>query len=196
MITTIKSFENMTLSEINLLHNKQLTKQYNTELAKFGIDKLAKEIIQTLYGSPIIEIYEAIEESKKEFQSQSLFPGKSIVVYPCIKEVKAKEEYICDFSGARITPGSLYVSYRPMLKNIENGDAYVLKRTMKLETSYSYLLPTNISELEEFNDKINNYQYYDNEDIQYDHLYIQTGGGLVFKKLNRRKYENRNSKRS
>ena len=194
MAIAIKSFETMTLREINLLHNKQLTRQYNTEIAKFGMDKLAKEIIQTLYGSPIIEIYEAIEESKREFISQSLFPGKTIEVYPGIKEAKAQKEYTCAFSGARIGIGSLYVSYRPMLKNMENGDAYVLKRTMKVEPAYAYYLPTNIAQLEDFNDKIKGYDsLYNDDDIQYDNLFDQTGGGLQFKKLNRRKNENRNS---
>ena len=193
IVANIKQFENMTLKEINLLHNKQLTKQYNFELLKFGIDKHAKEIIQTLYGAPITEIAEAIEESILEYKSESLFPGSLIKVFPGITEAKAKKEYTCDFSGARINIGNLYVNYRPMLKNIANGEAYVLKKTMKLEPCYEYLLPTNIVELEELINKIDNYQYYEDEDIQYDHLYMKTGGGLAFKKLSRRKNENRNN---
>jgi len=191
--TNLKQFEDMSLRELNLLHDKRLINKYNIELSKYGMDKLAKEIIQTLYGAPIIEIVEAIEESQRENISHSIVPGSTIKVFPGIKEVKALKEYTCDFSGAKINIGSLYVNYRPMLKNIENGDTYVLKRTMKVEPCYEHYLPTNISELEEFNDKISNYQYYEDDDIQYDHLYIQTGGGLQFKKLNRRKYENRNN---
>lgn len=191
---TIKQFEDLSLQEINLLHNKQLIKEYDDILNQYKSDKMANEVIQTLYGSPIVEIVEAIEENKLEYESHSIVPGSSILVFPGIKETRAQKEYTCDFSGARISIGSLYVNYRPMLKNIENGDAYILKRTMRLEPSYEYCLPTNIVELEEFNDKINNYQYYEDEDIQYDHLYIQTGGGLQFKKLNRRKHENRNNK--
>lgn len=194
MAIAIKSFETMTLREINLLHNKQLKRQYDTEIKKLGIDKIAKELIQTLYGAPIIEIYEAVEESKREFISQSIVPGAPIDMYPGITEAKAKKEYTCAFSGARIAIGSLYVSYRPMLKNMENGDAYVLKRTMRVEPAYIYYLPTTISELEDFNDKIIGYENpYNNDDIQYDNLYDQTGGGLQFKKLNRRKNENRNN---
>lgn len=182
---TIKQFEDLSLQEISLLQNKQLISRYDNILDKYRTDKIASEVIQTLYGSPIIEILEAIEENKLEYKSHSIVPGSSIIVFPGIKEVRAQKEYTCDFSGAHISIGSLYVSYRPMLKNIQNGDAYILKRTMRLEPCYEYLLPTNIGELEEFNDKINNYQYND-DDIQYDHLYIQTGGGLQFKKLNRR----------
>lgn len=190
---TIKQFEDLSLQEINLLHNKLLLKEYDDILNQYKSDKIANEVIQTLYGAPIVEIVEAIEENKLEYESHSIVPGSSILVFPGIKETRAKKEYTCDFSGAHISIGSLYVSYRPMLKNIQNGDAYILKRTMRLEPCYEYYLPTNIGELEEFNDKINNYQYNDAEDIQYDHLYIQTGGGLQFKKLNRRKYENRNN---
>ena len=192
--TTIKSFECMTLREIIHLKNKSLVQQYKEEISKLMIDKITSELTQTLYGAPIIDIIEAIEEKQMENRSESLFPGADIIVYPGIKEAHAEKEYTCDFSGARISKGSLYVNYRPMLKNINNGNAYVLQKTIKIESAYAYDLPTNISELEAFNDKILNYQYYDNEDIQYDYLFRQTGG-LQFKKLSRRKkYENRNNK--
>ena len=192
--TTIKSFECMTLREIIHLKNKSLVQQYKEEISKLMMDKSTAELTQTLYGAPIIDIIEAIEEKQMENRSESFFPGADIIVYPGIKEAHAEKEYTCDFSGARISKGSLYVNYRPMLKNINNGNAYVLQRTIKIEPAYAYDLPTNISELEAFNNKILNYEYYDNEDIQYDYLFSQTGG-LQFKKLSRRKnYENRNNK--
>lgn len=194
MKTTIKSFEDMTLREITHLKNKYLVQKYNEEINKLMMDKISKEVIQTLYGSPIIDIIEAVEKTQFEYQSENLFPGKSIIVYPGIKEVHASKDYICDFSGARIRKGSLYINYRPMLKNISNNDTYVLTKTIKTETSYIYDLPTNISEIEAFNDKILNYEYYSDEDIQYDYLFNRIGK-LQFKKLSRRKkYENRNNK--
>lgn len=192
--TTIKPFEYMTLKEITDLKNRYLVKQYKEEVNKLIIDKTSKEVAQTLYGAPIIDIVEEIEEKSIENRSESLFPGQNIIVYPGIKEVKATKDYTCDFSGAKISKGSLYINYRPMLKNINNGNAYVLNKTIKTETSYIYDLPTNITELEEFNNKILNYKYYEDEDIQYDYLFNQRGV-LQFKKLSRRKkYENRNNK--
>ena len=102
--------------------------------------------------------------------------------------------YTCDFSEAKISKGSLYINYRPMLKNINNGDTYVLNKTIKTETAYYDDLPKNITELEEFNDRIINYEYYEDGYIHYDHLFEQIGR-LQFKKLSRRKkYENRNNK--
>ena len=194
MITTvIKPFEYMTLKEITHLKNKYLVQRYNEELKKMKINKITKDVVDSLYGEPLSEILDAIEQSKLELMSESLFPGSPILVYPGIKEVRAKEDYTCDFSGAKISKGSIYVNYRPMLKNIDNKTAYVLKRTIKVETSYEHDLPTNITELEDFNNRILNYRYQDNNDIQYDYLFNQTGG-LRFKKLSRRKkYENRNN---
>lgn len=194
LTTTIKPFEYMTLKEITDLKNRYLVKQYKEEVNKLIIDKTSKEVAQTLYGAPIIDIVEEIEEKSIENRSESLFPGQNIIVYPGIKEVTAMKDYTCDFSGAKISKGSLYINYRPMLKNFNNGNAYVLNKTIKTETSYIYDLPTNITELEEFNNKILNYKYYEDEDIQYDYLFNQTGG-LQFKKLGRRKKnENRNNK--
>ena len=78
-----------------------------------------------------------------------------------------------------------------MLKNLKNGETYVLKRTLRAETIHRYELPTNIKELEEFMGKIENYENQLYDEDKYNTLYVQTGGGLEFKKLNRRKHENR-----
>ena len=192
-INQIKTFENMTLKEINHLHNIYLVKKYNSELSKYRIDKRAIEVINSLYGESLNDIINAVEQAKLEYISSDLFPGSSIIVYPGIKEVHAAKDYVCDFSGAKISKGSLYINYRPMLRNITNGNTYVLKNTIRTELTYEYDLPTNIGELEDLNNRIMNYEYQDNNDIQYDHLYLKTGG-LHFKKLNRRKkYESRNN---
>lgn len=196
LTTTIKTFETMTLSEMIHLKNNYLVQKYKDEISKLMIDKFSKEVVQTLYGAPIIDIVEEIEEKANENRSESLFPGQNIIVYPGIKEVRARNEkgYTCDFSEAKISKGSLYINYRPMLKNINNGDTYVLNKTIKTETAYYDDLPKNIIELEEFNDRIINYEYYEDGYIHYDHLFEQIGR-LQFKKLSRRKkYENRNNK--
>ncbi len=194
LTTTIKTFETMTLREIIHLKNNYLVQRYKEEISKLMIDKFSKEVVQTLYGDPLIDIIEAVEEKANENKSESLFPGQSIIVYPGIKEVKAMGNYTCDFSEAKISKGSLYINYRPMLKNINNGDTYVLNKTIKTETAYYDDLPKNIIELEEFNDRIINYEYYEDGYIHYDHLFEQIGR-LQFKKLSRRKkYENRNNK--
>ena len=195
LTTTIKTFETMTLREIIHLKNNYLVQRYKYEISKLMIDKFSKEVVQNLYGDPLIDIIEAVEEKANENKSESLFPGQNIIVYPGIKEVRAREEgYTCDFSEAKISKGSLYINYRPMLKNINNGDTYVLNKTIKTETAYYDDLPKNITELEEFNDRIINYEYYEDEHIHYDHLFKQIGR-LQFKKLSRRKKnENRNNK--
>lgn len=196
LTTTIKPFEYMTLREIIHLKNNYLVQKYKDEISKLMIDKFSKEVVQTLYGKPLIDIIEAVEEKANENKSESLFPGQNIIVYPGIKEAHAREEkgYTCDFSGAQIKKGSIYINYRPMLKNINNGDTYVLNKTIKTETAYYDDLPKNITELEEFNDRIINYEYYEDGYIHYSHLFKQIGR-LQFKKLSRRKkYENRNNK--
>ena len=193
MITTaIKTFEYMTLKELHHLKKKYLIQRYNEEIDKLKTDIMTKDIVESNYGAPIIEIIEEVEETKSEIRNRKLFPNQPVVVYSGIKEVKAAKDYTCDFSGATIKTGSLYINYRPMVKNISNGDVYVLQRTIRTELAYESELPTDISELEEFNEKIENYKHQYNSEIQYDYLYKT--GGLQFKKLSRRKYENRNNK--
>ena len=183
--TAIKTFETMTLKEILRLHNKSLFEKYIDTVKSLKSDKITKEVVEENYGESIIDIIEAVEQTKLEIKSNDLFPDQPITIFPGIKEVRAKEDYVCNFSGAKISKGSLYVNYRPMAKNIVNGDVYVLRRTIITELAYEYDLPTNIGELEVFNNKIQNYENYADEEIQYDRLYAQ--GGLQFKKLSRRK---------
>ncbi len=164
----------------------------NTRTATFtDIDLLLMEYpTETL---PVSENEGEIEETISEDESLVLFPKSIVKVYPGIKEVKhAKGEYTCAFSGAPIHVGSKYAIYRPMIKDITKGETYVLKKSIRVELGYESDLPKNIVDLEEFMNKIINYEVYD--EVKYNALFKQTGGGLAFKKLKRRKHENRNSK--
>lgn len=144
---------------------------------------------------PVSENEEEIEETISEDESLVLFPKSIVKVYPGIKVVKhAKGKYTCAFSGAKIAIGKTYLCYRPMVRNIKNGDVYVLKGTIRAEVGYESDLPKNIAELEEFMTKIINYENQVYDETKYNNLFKNTGGGLTFKKLNRRKHENRNSK--
>ena len=142
------------------------------------------------------EEQESLFDEIKENESVSLFPNSIVKVYPGIKEVHAKEPRTCDFSGACIFKGSLYVRFRPMIRDITNNEAYVLKRTITAEISYEKMLPETISELEVFCDNISNCENLIDTNPVFEHLHSQIGN-LVFKKLKKRRpYENRNSKRS
>ncbi len=188
-------FEDMTLNEIELFGNKELMIRYDQEITALEIDDISRIVINRKYGESINTIVREIEKASYEFElrhrSEILFPNELVEVYPRTREGRAKREITCDFSGARIKKGSLYVSYRPMVWSITNGDTYVLSRTIKVETGYAYDLPTTIAELESLNVKM--LSHADSDDgIDYDHLYWQMGGELDFQKLKRRKkYESR-----
>jgi hypothetical protein len=188
-------FEDMTLNEIELFGNKELMTRYDQEIAALEIDDISRIVINRKYGESINTIVREIEKASYEFElrhrSEILFPNELVEVYPRTREGRAKREITCDFSGARIKKGSLYVSYRPMVWSITNGDTYVLSRTIKVESGYAYDLPSTIAELESLNVKMLSHADSDNG-IDYDHLYWQMGGELDFQKLKRRKkYESR-----
>ena len=152
----------------------------------FCSDKIAKEVVEKHYGKPIYKIQMMVESEYQKYQSDLLFAGDLIQMYPNIKVQKAKKPITCDFSGALITPGNLYVNFRPLFKNIINGDTYVLKRTIKTELGYEKDIPQTIQELENF--------YYralserpDERYINYNHFMSSMGGVLSFQKLKRRK---------
>ena len=194
----IYEFYEMTLNEIEIVGNKELMLRYDHEIEAMETDDISSMVISRKYGCSLMEIEREIERARYEFElrhrSEILFPNELVEVYPGIREARAKKEITCDFSGARISKGSFYINYRPMVWSISKGDTYVLSRTIRVESGYEYDLPNTITELEALNVKM--LSHADNNDgIDYDHLYWQMGGELDFQKLKRRKgYEIRTSK--
>lgn len=174
--------EEMTLEEIKKLRKPRLITYYEKEIKKLSYNRLTRAIVEKNYGSSLEDIYYLIEEIETDYISDIYFPGETIIMYPNIKERRAKKQITCDFSAGIILPGSLYINYRPMLKNINNDLTYVLKRTMKVETGYEYNLPTNIQELESLAIKVRNNS--NNEiGIDYSHLSESIGGDFIFQQL-------------
>lgn len=181
----MKSIEEMSIDEIIATKNSELLKLYKSELEYLKKDKIFKKYLNAYEGRPLIEIYEAITEIELDLRSELFFPGERIIMYPSIKEQRTRQFLTCDFSGGIINPGSLYVSFRPLLKNIDDNTAYVLKRTIKVENGYFYDLPRDLRSFEELAFKVAN-NLENNDGIDYSHLSQRIGGEFAFQKLKRR----------
>lgn len=107
--------------------------------------------------------YYKLLEYEQENRSNYFFPNDFTAFYPNISEQKCRKEIICDFSGARISKGQLYISYRPLIENLDRKETYVLKRTIKCDTFYWDILPKNIYELERLNELVLNHNIIDTE---------------------------------
>lgn len=182
----MKEFEEKTLSEIMLEENQQAVEKYHKIIESFAVNRVARPIVEWYKGEPIIEIYNRVIEAEQEVTSNVLFPGDLVFLYPCIEERHAKDYITCDFSAGIIYPGSLYLSYRPLIENISTGDVYVLNKTLKVESGHYTDLPTSIQEFESLGLKIMQQAPYDESRIDYSHLNQRTGGELLLQKLKRR----------
>lgn len=146
------------------------------------IKRVTKTVLEELSLYPEEKRFEILEQYYLENLSKYFFPGSLTAFYPKIDEHHTTRDIICDMSESIIKKGSLYVCYRPLIENLETNEVFVLKRTIKCESSYLSLLPNNIFEFEELNERIKNYAYYtQNED--YSRLHYQQGGELVLQKL-------------
>lgn len=192
----MKELEEMTLEELEELGKEKDIEQYFKILKELQDNRLSKKVIENLKGQPIDKIYRELIKKEEEIRSHSLFPGSLVVVYPNIKEMKSKNFKTCDFSGAIISPGSIYISYRPLLDNMTTNERYVLSRTINVEIGYRSELPINIHELETLEQ--NMFLETCNNGIDFNHFSIQMGGQITLQKLKkeRRKVygKNRNSK--
>ena len=193
----MKEFEDMTLDELKKLMVPEYVEQYYTIINQLKDNRISKRVLEKMQGESIAAIYEKIIREEENIRSHSLFPGDLVLVYPNIKEQKSKDFKTCDFSGAIIHPGSLYISYRPLLDNITTKESFILTRTIHVEAGYAYDLPTRIDELEELEQNMKSEEL--NRGIDFNHFNNQMGGRLPLKKLKkeRRKFydKNRNSKR-
>lgn len=70
-----------------------------------------------------------------------------------------QKQTICHFDGTSISPRTEYIYYRPLIDNIETHQNFVLATIIKVTPDYEYILPTNISELEDFNINLKNRLY-------------------------------------
>ena len=177
----MKELEEMTLQELQKLNNIHNLEEYFLILKKIQNNRISKRIVESLYGKSIETIYQEVIKEEEKFRSHSIFPGDLVVVYPNIKEQKSHDFKTCDFSGAIISPGTLYVSYRPLLENITTKESYVLKRTIHVEVGYIYNLPTAIDELEALEQ--NMILETPDSEIDFNHLNNQMGGCLLLQKL-------------
>lgn len=176
----MESIENMTLEEINSLNNQQLTHQYFRILETLQENRIDKQIINKMMGRSIFNIYNEITKEKSNMLSHYFFPGDLVIMHPGLKERIAKKTYTCSFSGARISPGSLYINYRPLIENLTSKNVYVLKKTINVEVGYEYNLPTTIDKLEQIALNMTVVE-------EYSELSQQMGGSIQLQKLKRRK---------
>ena len=191
----MKEFEEKTLDEIMTSSSPEAVKRYYEYLESMKTNSFYRDIVDSYEGDSIAEISYRIMEEEQAYRSEIFFPGDITIFYPRIKEQRARSYITCDFSAGIIYPGSIYVNYRPMIYNITAGDTYVLQRTIKVETGYSYDLPRSIAELEALDNKLHIDGYDDNSGIHYSHLSQCLGGEITLQKLKRReKNENRISK--
>ena len=182
----MKLLEEKTLDEILLMNNKTEIEQYHQELKNLSTNRLNKRIVDNLYGESIEYIWSKIFQEEEQIRSILFFPDDLVLMYPNKKEMHTKNFITCDFSGALIYPGSLYINYRPFIENITNNERYVLKRTLKVEPAYESELPTTIKELELLQQNIW-LEIEDSSGINYSHLGQSIGGDLILQKLQRRK---------
>lgn len=120
------------------------------------ITRLTREVLEELESKSQYEQYELLQQYYLKNTSNYYFPNDLIAFYPRIIERRASRDIVCNISEVIISKGSYYINYRPLLENLNTKKTYVLKRTICCSLCYDNMLPTNIFELEELNDRIRN----------------------------------------
>lgn len=161
-------------AEPNDILRHQLLTLRNFDIQKLCEDHFARKIVESCYRCSIYEIEETLELASYHHESQSLFPGQIVLLYPRITEQKASREITCDIYGGRIRIGSYYLRYQAFMDNLTNGKKYVLKRPWVAEIGTYDFFPKDISEMDHLDIALRNSYDLDSSYSPYDYYAIST----------------------
>ena len=183
----MKAVEEYTLEEINKIEDlevrNQLQRFYREKRLELGDTPFSKRIVKSYSNCSISDLESILHAAYLEHTSFHHFPDKQIFFYPRTREHQAEFNTTCAFSGGKISKGSFYCCYRPLLDVVDSGRTYVLSKTVKLETAYFSDLPTTMQEFDDFTQKIENYWNYQNERLDYEQLNYYFGGSVELLEL-------------
>lgn len=187
VIYSMSLMEISKISDINIkrqiidfcINELKAYKKYSRILENISEYKLYIYIINKILNNETTEcqlnlqyIIELINNELFRFTSYDYFPNHNVVLYPNIKELKSTKIITCHVCGSIILPNSYYLTYRPLIEDLNNNNRYVLRNTIKCETAYYNILPKNILEFEEFNRKLHD-EYYDiSTNLKTEQLYL------------------------
>lgn len=176
----IEDFSSLTLKQINdiedIVLKKEMLKLYNEEIKKLENDRIGKMFIEPELS--LEEMAFNIEEYVESMCSQYLFEGDIVKFYPIVKEVRAKKDIICQFSGSKISKGSLYCSYKVFIQNDTSKKRFVLDKTINVELSYRDMLPTDLKSFERFIYNLDN-SYENQGETEIDYYSISSNIGKL-----------------
>ena len=150
---------NLCLKSLNDLGDNRILKNisqyqiFTNQLHQILTDQIDINFLEN-YQISINDIYINYQELYNKNLSRYFFNNSLTCFYPNIKLIKDQKQTICHFDGTSISPGTEYIYYRPLIDNIETHQSFVLATTIKVTPDYEYILPTNILELEDFNEKL------------------------------------------
>lgn len=161
------------------LSNYQIYKNQLLQLIKNDIDY---DLLNN-YPISLIQIWQEYDKICSKHTSRLIFPNQIVCIYPCIRMAKASKRIRCHFDGSTISENELYLSYRPLLDNLNTKERFVLEHTIKVNPIYEDILPSNIQELEFL------YEHYQNTDLpnQFDIYFDEFRSGYTFSLLKLKK---------
>ena len=174
----MKCFEELTLEEMT----KEEAERYKQELEKMSSNWLYKRIIDANYGESLLDIYHEIEEDTLDHTSVTFFSEEVLTLHYKLDLRKSRKTFSCHFCSGIVYEGDFYYYYKPLLRNVETDETYVLEQPLKVcEACYDYL-PKNIVQLESLASRTQAEKEND-FGIKYNHLSSIVGGEIALKKI-------------
>lgn len=134
------------------IEKRVLLQKFEKEKEEMFWDRVMKRYAEKKFqpNLSLLENYYQIELICQEFESQFLFPGHTVILYPKVTEHVARKRLEMHLGPFFIEAGETYYMYRPLLEDITSRKKYVLKDSLRSTLDYLDDFPQNFREFEEW----------------------------------------------
>lgn len=172
-------FETLNEEEINH-YCPEFLDEYYKFIQDFTKDNIGRMLLIKYPNKSICDYLKLMDIELEKQTSQLLFPEHHLSFYSSIKKYKSKNLKLCHYSGKTIHIGEIYYHYRPLIIDQTTNKKYVVDPSIILKEEYVNILPTNLSQFE-------NFAYNAEYSEDYSEFRTQYGEKISLRQLNKKK---------
>ena len=134
------------------IYKEELKKEFLREKEELLTNRVLRKCYEDYFDpdSSLYENYWAIYNLSKEYESQFLFPGHMMMLYPKIETYVASRTLAMHLGANFVTRGERYCVYHPFIEDLDTHYKYVLQKSIfASEDSIDYF-PGTFREFEEW----------------------------------------------
>lgn len=171
----------------DFISKEELKRKFLKEKEELLTNRVLRKCAEE-YFDPKRSLYEnywAIYNLSKEYESQFLFPGHIMMLYPRVQTYVASKPLAMHLGANYISRGERYCVYRPLIEDLDTHLKYTLQKSIFASEDSIDFFPQSFREFEEWDYALQNAYYYNvSSSIDFYELSTRLGSdGLTLRRL-------------